>query len=276
MSTFKIAAFADEIAPDPAAQIRVLRDCGVSHIELRGAHGKNVLKLSDDELDEFKSLADEAGLGFSSIGSPIGKDPMDKPLDDVLAALDRAIHAAQEVQAPHIRVFGFFVDRDDDFSRHTDTVLQKLGAMAKRAEDGGVILQLENEAIVYNDTWQHNLELFETINSPAMRAAFDFANYALVDQKPFDDCWQPIKPWLGNLQIKDLNGETRENTTAGNGVGQIPEILADALADGFDGFITLEPHLFEKPEFAGLDREACFRTSSDALQRVLKKISTPA
>ena len=52
--------------------------------------------------------------------------------------------------------------------------------MAQRAEDGGVILQLENEGIVYNDTWQRNLQLLEAIDSPAMRAAFDFANYALA------------------------------------------------------------------------------------------------
>ena len=120
MSGIKLAAFADEVGPEPAAQIRVLPECGIGHIELRSAHGKGVLSLTDAELDSFTHLAREAGLTFSSIGSPIGKDPMDKPVEDVMAALDRAIAAAQRLSAPHIRVFGFFVDRDDD-DRATST-----------------------------------------------------------------------------------------------------------------------------------------------------------
>ena len=273
MSGIRLAAFADEIGPQPAEQIRVLRESGIGHVELRGAHGKGVLDLTDAELDAFKRQAHETGLAFSSIGSPIGKDPMDKPIGDVLAALDRAIAVAHRVGAPHIRVFGFFVDRGDNFDQYSATVESHLRAMAERAADGGVILQLENEVVVYNDTWQRNLQLFEAIDSPAMRAAFDFANYALAGQKPFDDCWPPIKPWLGNLQIKDLDGSNRENTTAGDGVGQIPEILADAIGDGFDGFVTLEPHLFGTTRFKGVNREACFRASADALKRVLERIS---
>ena len=53
---FTLSAFADEISPDPKAQIDILKTCGVRHIEFRSILGINVLALSDLQIDEFQSL----------------------------------------------------------------------------------------------------------------------------------------------------------------------------------------------------------------------------
>ena len=63
----KLSAFADEISPDLEEQIRVCRQNGVTHFELRGVAGKNVLDfdylisrgvVSKKDLSLFKAYDD--------------------------------------------------------------------------------------------------------------------------------------------------------------------------------------------------------------------------
>lgn len=73
----KISAFADEISDDLDVQIQNLQANDVGYIELRGVWGKNVLALSEAEVHAVKRRAADSGIGFSAIGSPLGKFPMD-------------------------------------------------------------------------------------------------------------------------------------------------------------------------------------------------------
>ena len=60
---FTLSAFADEISPDPQEQIDVLKSCDVRFIEFRSILKTNVLKLTDLQVQEFKSLLDKHGFG---------------------------------------------------------------------------------------------------------------------------------------------------------------------------------------------------------------------
>ena len=53
---FTLSAFADEISPDPRAQVAVLKACNVRYIEFRSIHGTNVLALTDAQIQELKQL----------------------------------------------------------------------------------------------------------------------------------------------------------------------------------------------------------------------------
>src|SRR5262249_49348456 len=88
---FRISAFADEISPDPAEQITVLRGCGVRHIELRSIHKTNVLDLTDAQVQEFKALLEAHSFSLSAIGSPIGKIRIDEPFEPHLKRFRRAL-----------------------------------------------------------------------------------------------------------------------------------------------------------------------------------------
>ena len=46
-----LSAFADEISPDPVEQVAVLRECGIRFLDLRGAWNRNVMDLTEEELD---------------------------------------------------------------------------------------------------------------------------------------------------------------------------------------------------------------------------------
>ena len=89
-ASFTISAFGDEIAADLEVQLQVLRDLDIGCLELRGAWGKNVLRLDDDEVAQVRRTCDEYGVSVGSIGSPIGKSPLVDPLENELANLARA------------------------------------------------------------------------------------------------------------------------------------------------------------------------------------------
>ena len=50
MPNWKISGFADEISEDTDIQFSTLNKLGISHVELRGIDGKNISKLSEEEL----------------------------------------------------------------------------------------------------------------------------------------------------------------------------------------------------------------------------------
>src|SRR3954467_15971030 len=105
---FTLSAFADEISPDPQAQVDVLRACGIRHVEFRSILGTNVLALTDHQIDEFKSLLDRNGFKLSAIGSPLGKVRGEEPFAPHLDKLDRAIELAKRFGTPNIRIFSFY------------------------------------------------------------------------------------------------------------------------------------------------------------------------
>src|SRR4051812_31208067 len=96
----KLAAFADEISPDIDEQIRVCRDNGVTHFELRGVANTNVLDFSPALRSEIKRKLDDAGMGVISIGSPIGKVAVDRPWLEHFDRFKTAVDAAEFFNAP--------------------------------------------------------------------------------------------------------------------------------------------------------------------------------
>ena len=52
-----------------------------------------------------------------------------------------------------------------------------------------------------------------------------------------------LRPRVTHFHVKDYDSRTHKNVPAGQGDGQIPRLIADAVAHGYDGFCVLEPHL---------------------------------
>ena len=76
----------------------------------------------------------------------------------------------------------------------------------------------------------------------AFRAVYDAANYVFCGYDPWEG-WQLTKAWTAHFHIKDWKAGETHGSLAGEGQGRIPEVIADAVARGYDGFATLEPHL---------------------------------
>jgi sugar phosphate isomerase/epimerase len=242
---FKVSAFGDEIADDLETQLNVLAGEGVAFLEFRGAWGTNVLDLADDELARARGLLDTRGFGVSAVASPIGKSPLDLPRAFELERLKRAIAVADLFGTRLIRIFSFYVAPGQAADVRTE-VLERLRLLAAEAATGNVVLVHENEKGIYGDTAERCLDLLATVDSPALRAAFDPANFVQVGVHPMD-AWQALTPYITHVHIKDARLADGVVVPPGQGDGDLPGLLAALARANYQGFLTLEPHL----HFAG-------------------------
>lgn len=257
-----LSGFADEISPDFSEQLRVLDELGISWIELRSAWDTNVLDLSEDQLAEVQRLLAQHRIRVSSIGSPLGKIRID---EDFAPHLERARHAlevAERLDAPFIRLFSFFIPAGEDPASHREEVLHRMAEFARiTAEhnaahphpdrEQAVTLLHENEKEIYGDTPERCRDIVTSVDSPALRLAWDPANFVQVGAAPFDDGYAMLRPYVVYMQIKDALAADGSVVTAGRGDGQLGQTLDALKADGFDGFFSLEPHLGDVHHLGG-------------------------
>jgi sugar phosphate isomerase/epimerase len=269
----KISAFADEISDDLDVQIQNLRANDVSYIELRGVWGKNVLQLSEAEVREVKRRAADSGIGFSAVGSPLGKFPVDGDFTLQMESLKKALQYAQILEAPYIRMFSFYPPRGADPAASRGQILDWLGQMIAEAEKTPVVLAHENEKDIYGDTGARCLDLYTSLKSPAFTGIFDFANFVQCDQRPYNDCWLKLEPYIRYFHVKDALLGSGKVVPAGQGDGDVAKILGEAFAAGFNNFLTLEPHLSIAEASYGRTTPELFRTATDALKSILAQIN---
>ena len=146
--------------------------------------------------------------------------------------------------------------------------MKRMKTLADIAEQRGVKLFLENEKAIYGDTAQRANEIIKTVNSPALGHAFDPANYLEVGQN-IDEAWQLLRPDVSHFHVKDYCTRTHKCVPAGQGEGQIPRLIADAVAHGYKGFCTLEPHLVVAEKFYGFTGPERFGDAAMALKTEL-------
>jgi sugar phosphate isomerase/epimerase len=266
----KLSGFADEVSSELDEQIAGLKVCGIGNVALRGCFGKNIMEWTDAECYQIKKGLDVAGIGVSEIGSPIGKTPIDDPFEKTQAALDHAIRLAELFETPNIRLFSFYppaVGEKAGWEKaFRGEVLRRLTAMADQAAGRPVTLMLENESELYGDYPAECLDIFSNVRSEKLRMAFDFANF--VSRKPVDVyglAWKVLKPFVGHIHVKDWVPGENAGRVAGQGQGQIREILAELATAEYNGFLTLEPHLSKAGQFAGFSGLDKFKAAADAL-----------
>ncbi|MCX7045975.1 MAG: sugar phosphate isomerase/epimerase [Candidatus Sumerlaeota bacterium] len=270
--SIQLSAFADEISQDLDEQIAVLKKNGVGAIELRGVWGKNVMALSDAEVQRVAATARDNGIGFSAIGSPIGKFPLDGDFNEELERLKRAIELAQTLSCKYIRMFSYYVPQGKTHAECRAQCIDWVGRLAQAAEPSGIKCALENEKGIYADTGDRFLDVFQSINSPALVGVFDPANYVQCGQRPYQDCWLKIKPFIEYFHIKDARMASGSIVVAGSGDGDITMILSEAFNEGYDNFLTLEPHLKVAGHSHGETGPELFKTAVEGLRKVLRDI----
>ena len=273
--TVTLSGFADEISPDPAEQLATLAAESISHLELRGAWSVNVADFSGAQLAAFRTAVDHAGVRVSAIGSPVGKIPVGAPLPPELERMRRVADVAAELGTGIIRVFSFYIPAGEPPGHHRQHVIDRMGALTRIAEDRGVILAHENEKEIYGDTPGRCADLITAVGSSALRATFDAANFVQCGVRPFSDAYALLRPFLVYLQVKDAVAATGEVVPAGEGDGQLRETLTALRNSGFEGYMSLEPHLAQAGRFGGFSGPEGFRRAAQALKFLLNELAIP-
>ena len=268
-----LSAFADEIAPDLKTQMDVCAAHGVGCIDVRGIDNVNVSRIPVERAREYRRQLDDRGFSVPCIGSPIGKIRVDEPFQPHLELLKHCCALGHVFSARYVRVFSFYGPEGGRIADCRAQVMDRLAAMVRLAEAEDVVLLHENEHAIYGEQPQGVRDIFATIPSQRLKGIFDPANFVLDGVAPYDDAWtKGLAELTCYFHIKDAVREPRSCLPAGRGQGQIPPTLADAKRRGFDGYLTLEPHLAAAGQFGGKTGTELFAVAVAALKQVCDQV----
>src|SRR5216683_8304745 len=122
---FPIAAITDEFSPDLATAVESMSQVGMTAAELRMVFGKNIIDLTDKELDRAAKIVKGKGMEIISIASPLLKCVLpDAPevdsrfqqdifgskhkFEDQPRLTDHAFSIAKKTGAKIVRVFSYW------------------------------------------------------------------------------------------------------------------------------------------------------------------------
>ena len=236
-----LSGFADEAGVTIEEQMDVLENNGLKHIEMRNVNGKHVLEWSNRALAVIKAKMDKRGFKLSAIGSPVGKSKIEAPFKADIKRFKRAVYCAKFFGCKYIRAFSFFVPECGNRDAYWDEAVSRIKQMVKIAEENDLVYALENESGIFTDTIEPCVRIFEEIKSPAFRMAFDPGNFIVNGVKPFPDAYNALKDKIAYFHIKDV--KDGQCVPAGEGDANMPALLKAAYDDGFNGFLSVEPHL---------------------------------
>jgi len=269
-ASFTISAFGDEIADDLESQLQTLNELKISCLELRAAWGENVLYMSDERVAKVRALCDDHGVTISAIGSPVGKSPIEEPIETEVQKLHRLSEIARQLGTSNIRIFSFHPpEGSDDYDSYVETAIDRLRRLTEVAAEEGVTLLLENEKGIVGDTLERCVKLVGAIDSPHLVFLWDPANFVQVGEERITERgWPVIGGRVGYVHIKDckLEGGVK---AAGEGDGQIPELLDRLISSGYQGMLALEPHLAIAAHSSGFSGPDGMAYAVESLRKVM-------
>lgn len=264
---YKISCFADEISPRLDQQLDEMEKLNVKWMSLRSVDDVNVLQLSDARVDEIAHALKERGMGVSSIGSPIGKTQIADKSNLYIEQTRRAIEIAKRLECNRIRIFSFYMDKDEIDARRGE-VIDRIKRMSELAAREGITLMHENEAGIYGESSARCRDLLESVNMPNFKAVYDPSNFVGAGEAPLDESLPNIREYVDYLHVKDSRKTDNVIVPCGEGDAQIADILP-LFADG-DYFLTLEPHLAIVGRERGFSGAQLFEVAHSALTGLLK------
>lgn len=260
----KISGFADEINKDFNIQLRVLNEIEQKYIELRGADGINVADMTLAQAEEFQNRMEAADIHVSALGSPIGKIKITDDFAPHFAQFKHIVELSQIFKTPYIRMFSFYIPQGEKPEDYREEVLSRLERFVDYAREKNVILLHENEKGIYGDNAVRCEELMKALYGEHFQCTFDFANFVQCRQDTLE-AYRVLAPYIKYIHIKDAKWQDGEVVVAGDGDGHVQEILADLEQNGFQGYLSLEPHLFSFAGFEKLESDARQRKEKDGI-----------
>jgi sugar phosphate isomerase/epimerase len=259
-SRFPVAAITDEFSQDIETAARAMTQIGMTGAELRMVFGKNIIDLSDAEVDRAREIAAESGLRIISIASPLLKCLLpDSPAvdarfhQDVFAAqhafadqprlVQRALEIAERTGAGIIRVFSYWrtVAPEKCFER----IARALEGLADQAAPHGLVIGLENEHACNIATGEETARLLAAVDHPNLKVVWDPGNAYVSGETPYPDGYRRLAvERIVHVHAKDCRMEGQRPVWGPLGECDIDwkGQLRALAADGYRGWISLETH----------------------------------
>ena len=255
-----VAAITDEFAADLETAARAMASLGMTGAELRMVSGKNIIDLTDQEIDRAMAVLGRYGLAVVSIASPVFKCVLpDAPevdtrfQQDMFAASHtmadqprlarRALEIAGRTGASIVRVFSFW--RTVRPEACFDRIVGALAGLAEMAAPLGVTIGIENEHACNLGTAAETAPLLAALVHPNLQLIWDPANALVAGENPFPDGYRKLPPGrIAHVHAKDcrVTGHTPEWLELGTGSVDWAGQIAALRRDGYQGWFSLETH----------------------------------
>jgi sugar phosphate isomerase/epimerase len=151
-----------------------------------------------------------------------------------------------------VRVMSF--KPGDDEYKIPGEVFRRVKDVTNMFLDAGLQPVHENCMNFGGMSWQHGLELLDKCSG--LKWVFDTANPIFNPDRSKPKPWPRQDPWefwehirdhVVHLHVKDATWNAQKKDAdynwPGEGQGRVCDILKDALARGYDGGISIEPHM---------------------------------
>jgi len=289
-----LTGIADEAGAAIETQIRAIKELGWNAIEARTVQAGdfppgNIHDIPEAAFERVVAKLEEAGVGVCCFGSTIGNwaKKIDEPFDSSLEEARRAIPRMQRLGTKLIRVMSFAI-REDAEDQMEEERFRRMRELTKMFLDAGIQPVHENCMNYGGMGWPFALKLLE--NVPGLKWVWDTGNPIFNPDRakpkpwPRQDPWEfytKVKPWIVHVHVKDAVWDEAKQeaiyTYPGEGQGQVRQILKDLLGGGYDGGISIEPHLaavFHDPtkQASPEDQYNTFVEYGRRLERMLREI----
>ena len=257
-----LTGFADEAAADIDGQIRATKELGWENIESRNIDGTNIHDISDEAFDVVCGKLEEAGVRINCFGSAIanwGKS-IEEPFDSSLEEARRSIPRMRRLGTELVRImsFGILKGRGPDDQMEEER-FKRVGELHRMFTGEGITPVHENCMNYGGMGWTYTMRLIEAV--PGLKLVFDTGNPVMADDmakdppRPKQSSWEfysHVKEHVAYVHIKDGRFVSEkpdgifpnaEFTFPGEGDGDVRRIVRDLLQSGYDGGISIEPHL---------------------------------
>jgi sugar phosphate isomerase/epimerase len=254
-----LTGIADEAGVSLETQIRATKALGWSGLEARqvgvaGFAPANIHDLPDAAFELLVEQLGRAGVRVDCFASAIGNwgKKIDEPFESSLAEARRAIPRMRRLGTRLIRVMSFAIREQED--QMEEERFRRMRELTRMFLGEGLQPVHENCMNYGGMGWPFMLKLLE--NTPGLKVVFDTGNPVFNPDRtkpkpwPRQDAWEfysHVKEFIAHVHVKDAIWNAERNnadyTYPGEGQGCVKRILGDLLAGGYDGGISIEPHL---------------------------------
>jgi sugar phosphate isomerase/epimerase len=283
---FKLGVITDEISQDLDQALEFMGSYSLSYCELRSIGGKNIMSMSQSELERAKQIIDKHHFRVSDIASPIYKWnlpempalPSEKrdtfnaqfTEQDAEDALNKSFQMARFLGTEKVRIFSYW--RVEDPDKAYPHIVERLKKAAALAEQIKILLVLENEPSCNVATGKELGRMLRDINSPWLRGNWDPGNSVVLNEVPYPDGYDHVRGLFRHMHIKDVARDPKTGKThwmpVGSGMVDFLGQFQALIKDGYDGTMSLETH-YRRPDG---NRVESTRESLEGLLKVLTSI----
>lgn len=255
-----LTGFADEAADSLSDQIEVTKALGWKNIESRNIDGVNIHDLPERKFDRVYKVLEESGVGINCFGSTIANwgVQITDSFEVTLEKVNRAIPRMQRLGTTLIRVMSYARLKNPDGTLVSDQMeeerFRRLRVISDLFNSAGITPVHENCMNYGGMGWSYTLKMLESV--PGLKLVFDTGNpvanvdYSAESPNQMQSSWefyQKVKDHIVYIHIKDgVSNEAKNDLDycyPGEGDGDIRRIMKDLLDSGYDGGISMEPHM---------------------------------